>query len=107
MSAEYIWSAIFIMLGVTYFSRIVPFVLLAGKPMPHWFKTWLTYVPTAIFGALVLPDIFITGGSLNLSPDNLYLWSTVIIFPLVYKTKSLGLAIISGAIVFALLQMLL
>lgn len=58
MSAEYIWGAIFIMMGVTYISRIIPFLLLAGKPVPRWFKTWLTYVPTAIFGALVLPDVF-------------------------------------------------
>lgn len=51
MSAEYVWGAIFIMMGVTYISRIIPFLLLAGKPVPRWFKTWLTYVPTAIFGA--------------------------------------------------------
>lgn len=107
MSAEYVWGAIFIMMGVTYISRIIPFLLLAGKPVPRWFKTWLTYVPTAIFGALVLPDVFLPAGSLNLGLNNLYLWSTVIIFPLVYKTKSLGLAIVSGAAVFALLQAVL
>lgn len=49
-------------------------------------------MPTAIFGALVLPDVFLSAGSLDLGLNNLYLWSTVIIFPLVYKTKSLGLA---------------
>ena len=107
MSAEYVWGAIFIMMGVTYISRIIPFLLLAGKPVPRWFKTWLTYVPTAIFGALVLPDVFLPAGSLDLGLNNLYLWSTVIIFPLVYKTKSLGLAIVSGAAVFALLQAVL
>lgn len=32
MSAEYVWGAIFIMMGVTYISRIIPFLLLAGKP---------------------------------------------------------------------------
>ena len=96
MSAEYVWGAIFIMMGVTYISRIIPFLLLAGKP-----------VPTAIFGALVLPDVFLPAGSLDLGLNNLYLWSTVIIFPLVYKTKSLGLAIVSGAAVFALLQAVL
>lgn len=96
MSAEYVWGAIFIMMGVTYISRIIPFLLLAGKPVPRWFKTWLTYVPTAIFGALVLPDVFLPAGSLDLGLNNLYLWSTVIIFPLVYKTKSLGLACFWG-----------
>lgn len=107
MSAEYIWSAILIMTGVTYISRIVPFWLLAGKPVPRWFKTWLSYVPTAIFGALVLPEIFLPTGTFDLGLHNLYLWSTVIIFPLVYKTKSLGLAVVSGAVIFGLLQTLL
>lgn len=36
MSAEYVWGAIFIMMGVTYISRIIPFLLLAGKPVPRW-----------------------------------------------------------------------
>ena len=58
MSAEYVWGAIFIMMGVTYISRIIPFLLLAGKPVPRWFKTWLTYVPTAIFGRWSCPTSF-------------------------------------------------
>ena len=107
MSAEYVWGAIFIMMGVTYISRIIPFLLLAGKPVPRWFKTWLTYVPTAIFGALVLPDVFLTAGSLDLGLNTQTQWTTVISFPLVYKSKSLGLALVSGSDVFALLQAVL
>lgn len=106
MNAEYLWSATFVMLGATYISRIAPFLLLANKPLPRWFKIWLTYVPTAIFGALVLPEILLSGGQLNLSLQNPSFWSTLIIFPLIYKTKSLGLAVVSGATVFALLKML-
>lgn len=51
MSAEYVWGAIFIMMGVTYISRIIPFLLLAGKPVPRWFKTWLTYMCRQLFSA--------------------------------------------------------
>lgn len=58
MSAEYVWGAIFIMMGVTYISRIIPFLLLAGKPVPRWFKTWLTYVPTAISARWFCPTSF-------------------------------------------------
>ncbi len=49
MSAEYVWGAIFIMMGVTYISRIIPFLLLAGKPVPRWFKTWLTLCADSYF----------------------------------------------------------
>ena len=59
-------------------------------------------LPVRKIAAFQLP-----AGSLDLGLNNLYLWSTVIIFPLVYKTKSLGLAIVSGAAVFALLQAVL
>ena len=53
------------------------------------------------------PTSFCPQAARILGLNNLYLWSTVIIFPLVYKTKSLGLAIVSGAAVFALLQAVL
>lgn len=49
MSAEYVWGAIFIMMGVTYISRIIPFLLLAGKPVPRWFKILAHYVPISYF----------------------------------------------------------
>jgi branched-subunit amino acid transport protein len=81
-------------------------LILSHYNLPAWFTRWLTFVPTAIFGALVFPDIFITNNHINLALNNVALWTTVIITPLAVKTKSLGYTIITGALAYAILQTL-
>lgn len=107
MSSSYAWTVIVLMTIVTYIPRSVPMLLLAHRGLPHWFTVWLTFVPTAIFGALVFPDIFLMDGRIALGLNNIALWTTVLISPLVLRTRSLGLAIVSGAAVFAILQKVL
>lgn len=104
MTFAYIWISILLMALVTYIPRMLPLILLAKYTLPEWFKTWLTFVPTAIFGALVFPDVFLNQGSLDISFNNLSFWSTVFIVPIALKTKSLALTLVSGAAMFALLS---
>ncbi len=104
MDKTYIWSIIILMTIVTYIPRSLPMLLLTKRGLPQWFTTWLTFVPTAIFGALVLPDIFLPEGHFSVSLHNIGLWTTVLIAPFALKTKSLGGTIVAGAIIFALLQ---
>ena len=87
--------------------RVIPMAIIRKHPIPQWFKVWLNFVPPAIFGALVFPDIFLTQGRLNLSLTNIPLLTTLLITPLVLKTKSLGVAVVAGGGVFALLEYLL
>lgn len=107
MSKEYIWSVILLMSIVTYVPRALPMLVLSHYGLPKWFTTWLTFVPTAIFGALVFPDIFLIDNHLALTLHNVALWTTVLVVPLALKTKSLGYTIVAGAAVFWLLQQLL
>lgn len=104
MSQQYIFGVILIMALTGFLPRIIPMAILKKHPIPHWFKVWLTFVPPAIFGALVFPDIFLTEGHLNLSLHNIPLLTTLLITPLVLKTKSLGVAVLAGGGVFALLE---
>lgn len=104
MSKEYIWIVILLIAIASYLPRVIPLVLLSGRGLPHWFKVWLTFVPTAIFGSLVFPDILLINNELNFSHNNIALWTTVLITPIALKTKSLGYTIIAGALVFAVLQ---
>lgn len=104
MSKTYIWSVIILMAIVTYLPRVLPLLILSHYQLPKWFTRWLTFVPTAIFGALVFPDIFLMNGQVNLTFSNLPLWSTIIVAPLALKTKSLGYTLIAGAITYAVLQ---
>lgn len=38
----------------------------------------LRYVPPAILGALIAPEIFMVGGSLSSTPDNPRLWAALV-----------------------------
>lgn len=49
---------------VTYIPRVLPFILISGKPLPRKVIVFLEYVPYAALGALILP------GAINAIPDN-------------------------------------
>lgn len=104
MNQTYILCVILIMALTGFLPRVIPMAIIRKHPIPHWFKVWLNFVPPAIFGALVFPDIFLTEGRLNLSLHNIPLLTTLLITPLVMKTKSLGVAVLAGGGVFALLE---
>ena len=104
MNQNYILGVILIMALTSFLPRILPMAILKKHPIPHWFKVWLNFVPPAIFGALVFPDILLTEGHVDLSLHNIPLLTTLLITPLVLKTKSLGVAVLAGGGVFALLE---
>ena len=107
MNQTYILTVVLIMALTGFLPRVIPMAIIRKHPSPQWFKVWLNFVPPAIFGALVFPDIFLTQGRLNLSLTNIPLLTTLLITPLVLKTKSLGVAVVAGGGVFALLEYLL
>ena len=107
MNQTYTLTVVLIMALTGFLPRVIPMAIIRKHPIPQWFKVWLNFVPPAIFGALVFPDIFLTQGRLNLSLTNVPLLTTLLITPLVLKTKSLGVAVVAGGGVFALLEYLL
>lgn len=107
MNQTYILTVVLIMALTGFLPRVIPMAIIKKHPIPRWFKVWLNFVPPAIFGALVFPDIFLTQGHVNLSLNNIPLLTTLLITPLVLKTKSLGVAVVTGGGVFALLEYLL
>ncbi|MCH3950080.1 MAG: AzlD domain-containing protein [Acidaminococcus sp.] len=106
-SNSYVILCILAMALTTFLPRYLPMALLKKRTLPHWFEAWLHFVPPAIFGALVFPDIFLKNNELYLSLENIPLLTTLIIAPIVVKTKSLGAAVVCGGVVFGILQYLL
>ena len=104
MEKSYIWGIIVLTGVVTYIPRLMPFLLLSKKAMPDWFKIWLSYVPTCIFGSMIFSEIFVRENGVNLSFNNIYLLSSILVFAISIKTKSLGATIAAGFIIFWLLQ---
>lgn len=81
MNQTYILCVILIMALTGFLPRVIPMAIIRKHPIPHWFKVWLNFVPPAIFGALVFPDIFLTEGHLNMSLHNIPLLTTLLITP--------------------------
>jgi branched-subunit amino acid transport protein len=106
-SNSYIILCILAMAITTFLPRYLPMALLKKKTLPHWFEVWLHYVPPAIFGALVFPDIFLKNNELYIALDNIPLLTTLLIAPIIIKTRSLGAAIVCGGVVYGILQYLL
>ena len=104
MDANYVWSCIFLMGAVTYIPRLLPFLILSSATLPEWFTLWLKFVPTSIFGAMIFSEVFVRDNGLNLAWNNISLLASLVVFTIAIKTKSLGLTIGIGSIVFWFLQ---
>lgn len=89
---------------VTYIPRYLPLFFLTQRNLPRWFIEWLDMIPVAILSALVFSEIFLSGSPRHL--DMLQIKSLVAIptFLIAIKTKSLGGTVISGMILFWLME---
>jgi branched-subunit amino acid transport protein len=59
-------------------------------------EAFLRYVPPAILGALIAPEIFMVGGHLNASPDNPRLWAALSALLVARLTRSVLATITAG-----------
>lgn len=59
-------------------------------------STVLRYVPPAILGALIAPEIFINAGGLHTTPDNPRLWATLVALLVARLTRSVLATIAAG-----------
>lgn len=58
------FAFLIVMALVTYLIRVIPFVAFTKKIENRFFKSFLTYVPFAVLGAMTFPAIFTSTGSL-------------------------------------------
>lgn len=75
---------LFIMAGVTYLIRVLPFVIFKGKITNKFIKSFLFYVPYAVLGAMTFPAILFSTGNYIASAAGF-----VVACILAFKEKSL------------------
>ena len=75
---------LFIMAGVTYLIRVLPFVIFKGKITNTFVKSFLFYVPYAVLGAMTFPAILFSTGNYAASAAGL-----VVACVLAFREKSL------------------
>lgn len=91
---------------VTYLPRLLPAWLLRGKNLPPFLAAWLRYIPAAVLAALLLPELLVEGGELNLAWNNLYLWAALPSALVAWKWKSLFGTVLTGMALVALARLL-
>ncbi len=100
------WLLILSMAGVTIATRIPALVLAGRLPMPEPLVRALRYVPAAVLTAIVVPDVLLTRGALNLSLSSSPLVAAVACALVAWFSRNLLLTIGVGMGVFLLHRLL-
>lgn len=105
MIPDYGWPLIWasaIACGLTILAKTAPITLIKSGSLPKYAKKWLEFVPVAVMGALVGPDIFIYNGKFDLSFSNLFLLVSIPTFIIAWKTSNFFITIAFGIILVIL-----
>ncbi|MBE9544978.1 MAG: AzlD domain-containing protein [Proteobacteria bacterium] len=103
VSKEYL--AVILGMGlVTFLPRWLPLVYLTKRSLPAWLVEWLDFIPAAILSAILLPALVTDSATRSVD-----LWRPEFIvaiptFLIAILTKSLGVTVIVGMILFGLAE---
>ena len=61
---KYFFIALFIMAGITYLVRMLPFVLFRKKIKNNFLKSFFYYIPYAVLAAMTIPAILYSTSSI-------------------------------------------
>lgn len=92
---------------VTYAIRLSLIVLLGRIRIPAIIQRALRFVPPAVLSAIIFPELLLPHGTPDLSFGNSRLLAGMVAALLVWRTRSVFLAIAAGMLVLWILQPLL
>lgn len=107
MSAFGLWSAILAIGAVTFAYRLSFIVLFERLSVPEWLRRGLRFVPIAALSAIILPELVMQAGGLNLSPLNPRLLAGLLAMAVAVKTRHVLATIVTGMLVLWLLRSVL
>ncbi len=101
------WLTIIGMGVVTYVTRL-SFVLLLGQvEIPHVIRRALRLTPSAVFAAIILPELLRPGGTLDISAGNPRLLAGVLAGLVAWRTQNVLLTVGVGMAALWTLQLLM
>lgn len=106
MKGADIWVVILALALATVVTRS-SFFLLSAIRLPPRLMQGLRYAPAAALAAIVVPDLVLSGGDLNLSPANPRLLAGVAATVFFLATRHLLGTIVFGMLAFTLLRLFL
>ncbi len=94
--------------GILTFLIRLSFVALLGRlAMPEWFHRALRFVPPAVLTAIIIPELVVRAGALDLSPLNPRLLAGLLAGVVAWRTRNVLLTIVAGMLALVVLQALL
>ncbi len=94
--------------GLLTFAMRLSFIYLLGRvEVPEVVRRALRFVPPAVLSALILPELLMPAGHLDLSLGNLRWMAGLIAVLVAWRTKSILLTIVIGIAALLILQLLL
>ena len=105
-SLEYIYVIILGMAAVSYFSRELPFILLKGRKLKPAIVQWMSFIPTAVLAALLLPALILDSktNSFFISISNDFLLAGIATFIFSYFVENLFAVVVFGIVFLAILR---
>jgi len=98
---------IMLLVGMLTLGIRLSFILIFDRwTPPSLLQQALRFVPIAVLSAIILPELLINDGRVNISPSNLRLIAGVIAMLVAWKTKSIIWTILAGMGVLLGLQYL-
>ncbi len=98
---------VFLLIGgmflVSYIPRLLPMLLASQVDLPRWLQKWMKYLPTALFSAILVKELFYKDSALSFSFDNYKLYAALFVALVMYKTKSIGISIVAGIILYLII----
>ncbi len=102
-----IWL-VFVLGGLVTFGIRLSFIyLFSHSGLPAGLRSALRYVPIAVLSAIILPELFYTGGRLNISLENPRLLAGIVAVLIAWRTRSALITILLGMAALFIFQWLL
>jgi branched-subunit amino acid transport protein len=101
MDQQIIFYTIIGMMLVTYIPRLLPLWLLSSRNLPAYVERWLYYIPPSVLAALLLPSLLTHNNRIDPAANQIYLLAAIPAFLVVWRTRSMFGAVITGMIVVA------
>jgi branched-subunit amino acid transport protein len=89
---------------ITFGIRLFPILLLERMNLHPTLQRGLRYVPVAVLSAIIFPELFMPGGTLDLSLGNARLTAGLIATGVAFWRKNVLLTILVGMVVLWVIQ---
>lgn len=95
------------MMLATYPLRLAPLLVLSDRRLPDPLVRWMSYIPPAVFSALVFPGLLLRNDEPAATVSNPFLWAALVTLLVTVATRNLSKSVLAGIAVALVGELLL